>query len=82
MNLFIGYGFSIMQPILMLVSYMAIYLSLYLVSGLVKTDPAVIGNMASFMTYMGQISFAITMVGFMGMQASRALTSIGRIRRF
>lgn len=80
LNLFIGYGFSIMQPILMLVSYMAIYLSLYLVSGLVKTDPAVIGNMASFMTYMGQISFAITMVGFMGMQASRALTSIGRIR--
>lgn len=36
LNLFIGYGFSIMQPILMLVSYMAIFLSLYLVSGLVK----------------------------------------------
>lgn len=79
LNLFIGYGFSLMQPGLMLVSYLAIYVSIFLISGMVKTDPTVIGSLASFMTYMGQISFAIMMVGFMGMQASRAFASIRRI---
>lgn len=79
LNLFIGYGFSLMQPAMMLVSYMAIYFSIYLVSGMVKTEPTVIGNIASFMTYMGQIIFSIMMVGFMGMQASRAFVSIRRI---
>ncbi|MGT2935633.1 ABC transporter ATP-binding protein [Streptococcus castoreus] len=80
LNLFIGYGFSLMQPALMLVSYLAVYISIYLVSGMVKTDPTVIGNIASFMTYMMQIMFAIIMVGFMGMQASRAFISIGRLK--
>jgi len=80
LNLFIGYGFSLMQPTLMLVSYLAVYVSIYMVSGMVETDPAVIGNIASFMTYMMQIMFSIIMVGFMGMQASRAFVSIGRIK--
>ncbi|MGT2934112.1 ABC transporter ATP-binding protein [Streptococcus catagoni] len=80
LNLFIGYGFSMMQPALMLVSYLAIYLSIWIVSGMVKTEPTVIGSIASFMTYMMQIMFSIIMVGFMGMQASRAFISIGRIK--
>lgn len=80
LNLFIGYGFSLMQPALMLVSYLAIYVSIMVVSGMVKTEPTVIGSIASFMTYMMQIMFAIIMVGFMGMQASRAFISIGRLK--
>lgn len=80
LNLFIGYGFSLMQPALMLVSYLAVYVSIYMVSGMVETDPTVIGNIASFMTYMMQIMFSIIMVGFMGMQASRAFVAIGRLK--
>ncbi|PIA83585.1 ABC transporter ATP-binding protein [Streptococcus parauberis] len=80
LNMFIGYGFSIMQPALMLVSYLAVFVSLLLVSKMVKTDPTVIGSIASFMTYMMQIMFSIIMVGFMGMQASRAFISIGRLK--
>lgn len=80
LNLFIGYDFSLMQPALMLVSYLAVYVSIYMVSGMVETDPTVIGNIASFMTYMMQIMFSIIMVGFMGMQASRAFVSIGRLK--
>lgn len=80
LNMFIGYGFSMMQPALMLVSYMAIFISILLVSGMVKTDPMVVGSIASFMTYMMQIMFSIIMVGFMGMQASRAFISLGRLK--
>ncbi|AGM99731.1 ABC transporter ATP-binding protein [Streptococcus iniae] len=80
LNMFIGYGFSMMQPALMLVSYMAIYVSILLVSGMVKTDPMVVGSIASFMTYMMQIMFSIIMVGFMGMQASRAFVSLKRLK--
>lgn len=80
LNLFIGYGFSLMQPALMLVSYLAVYVSIMVVSGMVKTETTVIGSIASFMTYMMQIMFAIIMVGFMGMQASRAFISIGRLK--
>ncbi|AUT04936.1 ABC transporter ATP-binding protein [Streptococcus parauberis] len=80
LNMFIGYGFSMMQPALMLVSYLAVFVSLLLVSKMVKTDPTVIGSIASFMTYMMQIMFSIIMVGFMGMQASRAFISIGRLK--
>lgn len=80
LNLFIGYGFSLMQPALMLVSYLAVYVSIMVVSGMVKTEPTFIGSIASFMTYMMQIMFAIIMVGFMGMQASRAFISIGRLK--
>lgn len=80
LNMFIGYGFSMMQPALMLVSYLAVFVSLLLVSKMVKTDPTVIGSIASFMTYMMQIMFSIIMVGFIGMQASRAFISIGRLK--
>lgn len=79
LNLFIGSVFSIMQPLLMLVSFLAIFGSIYLVSTMVKTDPEAIGSIASFMSYLMQIMFSIVMVSFMGMQASRAAVSLKRI---
>lgn len=79
LNLYIGYGFSIMQPLLMFVSFMAVFLSIYLVAGMVKTNPEAIGKIASFMSYLMQITFSIVMVSFMGMQASRAAISIKRL---
>ncbi|MGT2757204.1 ABC transporter ATP-binding protein [Streptococcus ovuberis] len=79
LNLFIGYGFSVMQPLLMFISYMAVFASIYLVSGMVETEPEAVGGIASFMSYLMQIMFSIIMVSFMGMQASRAAISIKRI---
>ncbi|MGT2753756.1 ABC transporter ATP-binding protein [Streptococcus ovis] len=79
LNLFIGYGFSILQPIMMLVSFMAIFASLYLVSGMVKDNLEVVGSFTSFMSYLMQIMFSIIMTSFMGMNAARAAISIKRI---
>ncbi|MGT2896068.1 ABC transporter ATP-binding protein [Streptococcus entericus] len=79
LNLFIGYGFSVMQPLLMFISYMAVFASIYLVSGMVETEPEAVGGIASFMSYLMQIMFSIIMASFMGMQASRAAISIKRI---
>lgn len=79
LNIFIGYGFSILQPLMMFISYMAIFASLYLVSGMVDTNLEVVGGFTSFMSYLMQIMFAIVMTSFMGMQASRAAISIKRI---
>ncbi|MDY3023697.1 MAG: ABC transporter ATP-binding protein [Streptococcus hyovaginalis] len=79
LNLFIGYGFSILQPLMMFISYMAIFVSLYLVTGMVKSDVEVVGSFTSFMSYLMQIMFAIIMTSFMGMEASRAAISIKRI---
>ncbi|HFU4112679.1 TPA: ABC transporter ATP-binding protein [Streptococcus suis] len=79
LNLFIGYGFSILQPLMMLIAYMAIFVSLYLVSGMLDTNVEAVGGFTSFMSYLMQIMFAIIMASFMGMQASRAAISIKRI---
>ncbi|CYU85472.1 ABC transporter ATP-binding protein [Streptococcus suis] len=79
LNLFIGYGFSILQPLMMFISYMAIFVSLYLVSGMLDTNIEAVGGFTSFMSYLMQIMFAIIMTSFMGMQASRAAISIKRL---
>ncbi|HEP1798856.1 TPA: ABC transporter ATP-binding protein [Streptococcus suis] len=79
LNLFIGYGFAILQPLMMFISYMAIFASLYLVSGMLETNMEAVGGFTSFMSYLMQIMFAIIMTSFMGMQASRAAISIKRI---
>ncbi|HEM5069954.1 TPA: ABC transporter ATP-binding protein [Streptococcus suis] len=79
LNLFIGYGFAILQPLMMLIAYMAIFASLYLVSGMLETNMEAVGGFTSFMSYLMQIMFAIIMTSFMGMQASRAAISIKRI---
>lgn len=64
---------------MMFISYMAIFVSLYLVSGMLDTNIEAVGGFTSFMSYLMQIMFAIIMTSFMGMQASRAAISIKRL---
>lgn len=79
LNLYIGYGFSIMQPLLMFVAFMAIFISVYMVSTMIETNFEAVGAIASFISYLMQIMFSIIMTSFMGMQASRAAISLKRI---
>ena len=79
-NLYIGYAFSVVEPFMMLVGYGAVFLSIWLVAGMVQSDPSVVGSIASFVNYLSQIIFTIVMVGFLGNSVSRAMISIRRIR--
>ena len=79
-NLYIGYAFSIVEPFMMLVGYGAVFLSIWLVAGMVQSDPSVVGSIASFVNYLSQIIFTIVMVGFLGNSVSRAMISMRRIR--
>lgn len=79
-NLYIGYAFSIMQPAMMLISYGAVFLSIWLVAGMAELDPSVVGSIASFVNYLSQIIFTIVMVGFLGNSVTRAMISLRRIR--
>ena len=78
-NLYIGYAFSIVQPAMMLISYGAVFLSIWLVAGMVESDPSVVGSIASFVNYLSQIIFTIVMVGFLGNSVTRAMISLRRI---
>ena len=79
-NLYIGYAFSVVEPFMMLVGYGAVFLSIWLVAGMVQSDPSVVGSIASFVNYLSQIIFTIVMVGFLGNSVSRAMISLRRIR--
>ena len=79
-NLYIGYAFSVVEPFMMLVGYGAVFLSIWLVAGMVQSNPSVVGSIASFVNYLSQIIFAIVMVGFLGNSVSRAMISMRRIR--
>ena len=79
-NLYIGYAFSIVQPVMMMISYGAVFLSIWLVAGMVESDPSVVGSIASFVNYLSQIIFTIVMVGFLGNSVTRAMISLRRIR--
>ena len=79
-NLYIGYAFSVMQPAMMLISYGAVFLSIWLVAGMAESDPSVVGSVASFVNYLSQIIFTIVMVGFLGNSVTRAMISLRRIR--
>ena len=79
-NLYIGYAFSIVQPVMMMISYGAVFLSIWLVAGMAESDPSVVGSIASFVNYLSQIIFTIVMVGFLGNSVTRAMISIRRIR--
>ena len=79
-NLYIGYAFSIVQPAMMLISYGAVFLSIWLVAGMAESDPSVVGSIASFVNYLSQIIFTIVMVGFLGNLVTRAMISLRRIR--
>lgn len=78
-NLYIGYAFSVIQPMMMFVGYGAVYAVIWLVAGMVQADPGVVGALASFISYLNQIIFTIVMVGFMGNTVSRAMISMRRI---
>lgn len=78
-NLYIGYAFSIVQPVMM-ISYGAVFLSIWLVAGMAESDPSVVGSIASFVNYLSQIIFTIVMVGFLGNSVTRAMISLRRIR--
>ena len=79
-NLYIGYAFSIVQPVMMMISYGAVFLSIWLVAGMAESDPSVVGSIASFVNYLSQIIFTIVMVGFLGNSVTHAMVSLRRIR--
>lgn len=79
-NLYIGYAFSIVQPVMMMISYGAVFFSIWLVAGMAESDPSVVGSIASFVNYLSQIIFTIVMVGFLGNSVTRAMISLRRIR--
>ena len=54
------------EPVMMLVGYGAVFLSIWLVGGMAQSDPSVVGLIASFVNYLSQIIFTIIMVGFWG----------------
>lgn len=78
-NLFIGYAFSIVEPMMMFVGYGAIYLAIWTLSGMVATDARVVSSIASFIGYLNQIIFTIIMVGFLGNGVTRAIISMRRL---
>lgn len=78
-NLFIGYAFSVIEPMMMFVGYGAVYAVIWLVAGMAQSNPGLVGALASFISYLNQIIFTIIMVGFMGNTVSRALISMRRV---
>lgn len=79
LNRFIGSGFSFLEPMFILISYLAIYAAIFSVYHMLDTNPEAVSKLASFNIYLIQIMFTIIMVGFMGTNASRAAISIKRI---
>ena len=79
-NLFIGYAFSIVQPMMMIVGYGAVYLTMWLLSSMIQMDPGLVSSIVSFISYLNQIMFTIIMVGFLGNTVTRAMVSIRRIK--
>lgn len=78
-NLFIGYAFSVVEPIMMFIGYGAVYLAIWTLSGMVATDAGVVSSIASFIGYLNQIIFTIIMVGFLGNGVTRATISMRRL---
>ncbi len=79
-NIIVGTLFSVMIPSFMLVANLAIVVSIFFVSYLVKDDPSTVGAVVSFMNYLMQIMMAIIIGGMMMMMTSRAFVSIQRIK--
>lgn len=83
-NLAVGYTFSTMIPAFTIISQLAIFAAIMLISTFVTKSPSVaqdqLGGIMSFIQYMMQIMFAIIMGGMMSMFASRGFVSMGRIR--
>ena len=78
-NLIVSYIFSAMIPAFTFAAYLAIFGAIWFVSTYVQKEPKDLASIASFMTNMMQIMFAIIMGGMMSMMASRAFISLKRI---
>ncbi|GFH40963.1 ABC transporter ATP-binding protein [Lactococcus insecticola] len=78
-NLAVSYIFSAMIPAFTFAAYLAVFGAIWFVSTYVQKEPKDLAGIASFMTYMMQIMFAIIMGGMMSMMASRAFISLKRI---
>lgn len=74
----IGYMFSVVLPMFMLIANMATVLVIYLVKDLAITNPEVIGSTVSYITYLGQVMMAIIIGGMVLMQFSRSMVSLNR----
>jgi len=79
-NLYIGYAFSIIEPLMMLVGYSSVYLAIWTLSGMIQAEPGLVSSIASFIGYLTQIIFTIIMVGFLGNGVTRGIISIRRIK--
>lgn len=79
-NMMIGYLFSTMIPIFMLISYVAIGASVWFVGQSVVAHPEDLAAITSFIAYLMQIFFAILIGGMMSTFASRGFVSLGRIK--
>ena len=79
-NLYIGYAFSIVEPMMMLVGYSSVYLAIWTLSGMIQAEPGLVSSIASFIGYLSQIIFTIIMVGFLGNGVTRGIISIRRIK--
>lgn len=83
-NLAVGYTFSTMIPAFTIISQLAIFVAIILVSTFVTKSASYaqdqLGGIMSFIQYMMQIMFAIIMGGMMSMFASRGFVSMGRIK--
>lgn len=79
-NLYIGYAFSIIEPMMMLVGYSSVYLAIWTLSGMIQAEPGLVSYIASFIGYLSQIIFTIIMVGFLGNGVTRGIISVRRIK--
>ncbi|WOO86974.1 ABC transporter ATP-binding protein [Mollicutes bacterium LVI A0039] len=71
--------FSFMVPAFMFTANILTAVAIYLTAGWAIDDPALIGSLISFTTYVMQIMFAVIMMGMLSMTISRASVSGKRI---
>ncbi|MFT8825478.1 MAG: ABC transporter ATP-binding protein [Liquorilactobacillus mali] len=80
LNLTIGYLFSLLIPAFMLISNLMILLAVYLIGAKITSHPNDLAAVASFISYLMQLMFAI-IIGAMTMtMASRGMISIKRVK--
>lgn len=79
LNQKIAYIFSLMTPVYMLISYIAIAAALLLVSQTILKNPDELAKITPFITYLNQILFSLLMMGMVSNMASRGLVSLKRI---
>ncbi|MDN7145496.1 ABC transporter ATP-binding protein [Liquorilactobacillus mali] len=80
LNLTIGYLFSLLIPAFMLISNLMILLAVYLIGAKITSHPNDLAAIASFISYLMQLMFAI-IIGAMTMtMASRGMISIKRVK--